>query len=366
MPVLPPTAASTMPSSVVGTCTTRTPRSQVAATNPARSVIAPPPSPTTASRAGEADLRRARPSRARPPRAVLASSASGTSSGVRVEPGARAASSRDRLGGRAQRRRVHQRRPARPRPSSGRPARRAARAPIDARRTARRRRRPVIRVAALTAGRALPSSRRRRPAPRAITAATCVRRSGRRCSTTSVRHLAGRAGAARRSSAAQRARAGCPASSGRSRPARPGRPRRRCRRRRNTTGAPGQRARGSLGQDRAAAEGEHAVVLGQRRGDRRPLQRAGRPARRRRRRSPRSACRRSASTSASVSRNGDRRAARPARRPTVVLPDAGRPDQHDHAGGVGAAPSRPDRRVAPADRLIAAARIGHGSPTASR
>ena len=49
MPVLPPTAASTMPSSVVGTWTTRTPRSQVAATKPARSVIAPPPTPTTAS-----------------------------------------------------------------------------------------------------------------------------------------------------------------------------------------------------------------------------------------------------------------------------------------------------------------------------
>ena len=49
MPVLPPTAASTMPSTVVGTCTTRTPRSQVAATKPARSVIAPPPRPTTAS-----------------------------------------------------------------------------------------------------------------------------------------------------------------------------------------------------------------------------------------------------------------------------------------------------------------------------
>ena len=38
-----------MASSVVGTCTTRTPRSQVAATNPARSVTAPPPTPTTAS-----------------------------------------------------------------------------------------------------------------------------------------------------------------------------------------------------------------------------------------------------------------------------------------------------------------------------
>ena len=47
--VLPPMAASVMPSSVVGISTIRTPRSQVAATNPARSVTAPPPSATTAS-----------------------------------------------------------------------------------------------------------------------------------------------------------------------------------------------------------------------------------------------------------------------------------------------------------------------------
>lgn len=49
MPVLPPTAASTMPSRVVGTSTDRTPRSQDAAANPARSVVAPPPTPTIAS-----------------------------------------------------------------------------------------------------------------------------------------------------------------------------------------------------------------------------------------------------------------------------------------------------------------------------
>ena len=49
MPVLPPTAASTMPSSVVGTCTMSTPRSQVAAANPATSVAAPPPRLTMAS-----------------------------------------------------------------------------------------------------------------------------------------------------------------------------------------------------------------------------------------------------------------------------------------------------------------------------
>ncbi len=49
MPVLPPTAASTMPSTLVGSCTSRTPRSHVAATNPARSVTAPPPRPITAS-----------------------------------------------------------------------------------------------------------------------------------------------------------------------------------------------------------------------------------------------------------------------------------------------------------------------------
>ena len=47
--VLPPTAASQMPSSVVGTSTCRIPRSQLAATNPARSVTAPPPTATSAS-----------------------------------------------------------------------------------------------------------------------------------------------------------------------------------------------------------------------------------------------------------------------------------------------------------------------------
>ena len=47
--VLPPTAASTTASRVVGTRISRTPRSQVAATNPARSVVAPPPTPTMAS-----------------------------------------------------------------------------------------------------------------------------------------------------------------------------------------------------------------------------------------------------------------------------------------------------------------------------
>ncbi|CAM5487078.1 hypothetical protein STANM309S_04814 [Streptomyces tanashiensis] len=40
MPVFPPTAASTMARTVVGTATQRTPRSQVAATKPARLVVA--------------------------------------------------------------------------------------------------------------------------------------------------------------------------------------------------------------------------------------------------------------------------------------------------------------------------------------
>ena len=61
MPVLPPTAASTMPSRVVGTWTTRTPRSQVAATKPARSVVAPPPTPDDRVAAGEAGLAQRRP-----------------------------------------------------------------------------------------------------------------------------------------------------------------------------------------------------------------------------------------------------------------------------------------------------------------
>ena len=67
-----------MASSEVGTVTSRTPRSQVAATKPARSVVDPPPSPTTASeRVNPAepstDQQRAATC------AVLAASASGTS-----------------------------------------------------------------------------------------------------------------------------------------------------------------------------------------------------------------------------------------------------------------------------------------------
>ena len=49
IPVFPPTAASTMASRVVGTCTIGTPRSQVAATKPAKSVVLPPPTATIAS-----------------------------------------------------------------------------------------------------------------------------------------------------------------------------------------------------------------------------------------------------------------------------------------------------------------------------
>src|ERR1035437_3511457 len=78
MPVLPPTAASTMARSVVGTWTTVTPRSHVAATNPARSVTVPPPTPTTASER----VRSHRPMAAHSDAATsadLASSPSGTS-----------------------------------------------------------------------------------------------------------------------------------------------------------------------------------------------------------------------------------------------------------------------------------------------
>lgn len=49
IPVLPPTAASTIARTVVGTAIQRTPRSQEAATKPARSVVAPPPTPTMTS-----------------------------------------------------------------------------------------------------------------------------------------------------------------------------------------------------------------------------------------------------------------------------------------------------------------------------
>ena len=49
MPVLPPTEESTCASSVVGTCTKRTPRRTRLAAKPARSPITPPPSATTRS-----------------------------------------------------------------------------------------------------------------------------------------------------------------------------------------------------------------------------------------------------------------------------------------------------------------------------
>ena len=50
IPVLPPTELSTCASSVVGTCTKRTPRRRMAAAKPTRSPITPPPSATTRSR----------------------------------------------------------------------------------------------------------------------------------------------------------------------------------------------------------------------------------------------------------------------------------------------------------------------------
>jgi hypothetical protein len=49
IPVLPPTAASTMAASVVGTATQSIPRNQLLATKPDRSVTAPPPTATIKS-----------------------------------------------------------------------------------------------------------------------------------------------------------------------------------------------------------------------------------------------------------------------------------------------------------------------------
>ena len=86
IPVFPPTAASTIASSVVGTWTTRTPRSQVAATNPARSVTVPPPTPTTASVRVNPACPSA-PQSSAATTALLASSASGTTARYGVEPG---------------------------------------------------------------------------------------------------------------------------------------------------------------------------------------------------------------------------------------------------------------------------------------
>ena len=91
MPVLPPTAASTMPSNVVGTWTTLTPRIQVAAANPARSVTDPPPSPITTSRRSSPicpNTFQQKPSTVR----FLASSASGTCSSCASMPASRTAS----------------------------------------------------------------------------------------------------------------------------------------------------------------------------------------------------------------------------------------------------------------------------------
>ena len=73
--VLPPIAASTWPTSVVGTATHGTPRMYVAAANPARSVVQPPPSPTTVP---SRPIRSARQSRSRTAIA-LAASPGGTS-----------------------------------------------------------------------------------------------------------------------------------------------------------------------------------------------------------------------------------------------------------------------------------------------
>ena len=63
-PVLPPTLLSTWASSVVGTPTQATPRSQVAAAKPARSPTTPPPSATTASSRSEPERGERVPQRA--------------------------------------------------------------------------------------------------------------------------------------------------------------------------------------------------------------------------------------------------------------------------------------------------------------
>src|SRR5271154_6549154 len=94
--VLPPTAASTMPSSVVGISTTGTPRSQLAAANPARSVVAPPPIPTTQSDLVTLDAASQDQSPVRTPTS-LAASPLGTSVTATANP----ASVRARQAGRA-------------------------------------------------------------------------------------------------------------------------------------------------------------------------------------------------------------------------------------------------------------------------
>ena len=76
-PVFPPTAASTIANKVVGICTTPTPRSQVAATNPARSVTVPPPKPIIMSVLENSDFPRI-PQQKAATSILLESSPSGT------------------------------------------------------------------------------------------------------------------------------------------------------------------------------------------------------------------------------------------------------------------------------------------------
>ena len=367
MPVLPPTAASTMPSSVVGTCTTRTPRSQVAATKPARSVVAPPPSPTTAS----VRVKPAAPSASQQSPAtasVLAASPSGTSQRQHGQPG-RAQRPGHRGGPLGQRRRVDER--------DLRGARRAAR---PARRPARRRRRTSYGAAAADRDphRTARSRRahRRRPARRRRRATASATSSGVRSSVSTLgdRDLAVERQPLRPAARAAAGR-GLPSSSGRSRfsPTRSaavGMPR-------GQEAPPAGRPAASrvcsastapppsASTPSCSASASATAVA---------LQLRGTPPRRRRRRCRATGLPAAASTSASVSRNGT-----PSRsassRPTVVLPAAGRPDQHDPrtcarsprslaiasavevAADVAARSRRPSRRrTSPAPRRPAPAR----------
>ena len=95
-------------------------------------------------------------------------------------------------------------------------------------------------------------------------------------------------------------------------------------------------------QHGAAAERQHAVVAGERRRRPRPARARGTPARRPRRRCRRSCGRPPPRRPRRCRAAAARAATRPAR-PTVVLPDPGRPDEHDRAR-VGAHHQRAQRR----------------------
>ncbi len=263
-----------MPASVVGTWTTRTPRSQAAATQPARSVVAPPPRPTTASERVKPSWPRA--SQQVPATAsVLAASPSGTSIRWAARPLA-TRSARTRGGQVGQGRRVDDRHPDGVAEQRGQLAQHAA---ADDHVVGRR---PADRDAGGGGAHGRPparaAGRRSRRRPGRACGRRCRRRTWPASRYTGVRCSA---------STASRRGAGRPASSGRVCPSPTRSTRCRHRARSSTTGdaGGGDRVAGARIRQRAAAECEDAVEPRQRGRDRRRLDARGTRPRRTRRRS---------------------------------------------------------------------------------